>query len=83
MTQAMWPDHCLQDGDSELAPALITEDSDMVVPKVNNEFADDYSAFMDNTKTVHTELDKVLRDDEITTLYIVGIARRRPNSYRL
>jgi nicotinamidase-related amidase len=72
--QAMWTDHCLQDGDSTFPPSLATEASDIVIQKGMNEYVDAYSAFMDNTKTLKTTLDSALQAEGIDTIYVAGIA---------
>mmetsp|Transcript_85944 Transcript_85944/g.188778 ORF Transcript_85944/g.188778 Transcript_85944/m.188778 type:complete len:320 (+) Transcript_85944:117-1076(+) len=73
-TQMMWTDHCLQTGDSGLIPSLTVEDTDIIVKKGQNVFVDAYSAFMDNSGNLKTELDDMLQAEGITTLYIAGIA---------
>ena len=73
-TQAMWTNHCLQEGDSSFPPKLNTEPTDIVVQKGGNLYVDAYSAFMDNTRKLKTELDDILKDKEVDTIYIMGIA---------
>ena len=73
-TQAMWTNHCLQDGDSSFPPTLVTESTDIVVQKGGNQHVDAYSAFMDNTRKLKTDLDDILKDKEVDTIYIMGIA---------
>jgi nicotinamidase/pyrazinamidase len=70
----MWTDHCLQDGDSTFPPSLIKEDNDLIVQKGANIYVDAYSAFMDNSGNMRTQLDAVLKADGIDTLYVAGIA---------
>lgn len=72
--QAMWTVHCLQDGDATFPPTLTTAATDIIVQKGTNKYVDAYSAFMDNTKTLKTELDDTLKANEITKLYVAGIA---------
>jgi len=74
MEQAMWTDHCLQDGDSTFPPSLTKDGNDFVVQKGGNIHVDAYSAFMDNTQTLKTTLDDELQSRGIDTLYVVGIA---------
>lgn len=74
MEQAMWTDHCLQDGDSTFPPSLSKNAEDFVVRKGLNRYVDAYSAFMDNTQSLKTALDDELESRNITTLYVVGIA---------
>lgn len=73
-TQAMWTNHCLEEGDSTFPPTLVTQDSDIIVQKGGNMHVDSYSAFMDNTKKLKTPLDDVLAENGVTTIYVVGIA---------
>lgn len=73
-TQAMWTNHCKQDGDSNFPPTLYTEETDIVVQKGTNQYVDAYSAFMDNTRKLKTPLDTILAEKDITTIYIAGIA---------
>eukprot|EP00930_Biecheleria_cincta_P002943 TRINITY_DN1038_c0_g1_i1.p1 TRINITY_DN1038_c0_g1~~TRINITY_DN1038_c0_g1_i1.p1 ORF type:complete len:337 (-),score=67.07 TRINITY_DN1038_c0_g1_i1:421-1431(-) len=72
--QAMWTDHCLQDGDATFPTSLIKNPGDTVVQKGMNKFVDAYSGFMDNTQTLKTSLDATLQAKGIKKLYIVGIA---------
>merc|ERR1712019_333872 len=55
-------------------PSLVKKDTDIIVKKGTNLFVDTYSAFMDNTQSLKTELDSILQDKGIDTLYVVGIA---------
>eukprot|EP00934_Nitzschia_sp_Nitz4_P003923 Nitzschia sp. Nitz4//scaffold48_size128905//86685//87674//NITZ4_003610-RA/size128905-processed-gene-0.93-mRNA-1//1//CDS//3329553012//3913//frame0 len=73
-TQAMWTNHCLQDGDTTFPPGLYTEDTDIIVQKGGNLYVDAYSAFMDNTKKIKTELDDVMQENGVETIYLAGIA---------
>jgi nicotinamidase-related amidase len=73
-TQAMWTNHCLEEGDSTFPLTLYTEESDIIVQKGGNKYVDSYSAFMDNTKKLKTPLDDLLTENEITDIYVVGIA---------
>merc|ERR1712224_426255 len=41
---------------------------------MGNQYVDAYSAFMDNSKTMKTELDAELKAAGIDTLYVAGIA---------
>jgi nicotinamidase-related amidase len=73
-TQAMWTNHCLQEGDSTFARELITEDSDIVLQKGLYQYVDSYSAFMDNTRRLKTPLDNIMQENNVGTIYIMGIA---------
>lgn len=74
LMQSMWPDHCLQTGDSGLLKDLTKTDADTVIQKGTNKWVDAYSAFMDNTKNLKTALGKTLKDKGIEHVYVVGIA---------
>jgi nicotinamidase-related amidase len=73
-TQAMWTDHCLRSGDAGFPPSLVKKADDVIVQKGKNQYVDAYSAFMDNTQNLKTELDSVLQANGITDLYVAGIA---------
>ena len=73
-TQAMWTNHCLQDGDSDFPATLVTMDSDIVVEKGTGSHVDAYSAFSDNTKRLESGLDDTLMGLGVKTLYVTGIA---------
>jgi len=72
--QAMWTDHCLQSGDSTFPPMLDKRAGDTVVQKGGNQYVDAYSAFMDNTASLKTDLDATLASKGVTTIYVAGIA---------
>ena len=74
MGQAMWTDHCLQDGDSTFAEGLLTPETDVVLEKGINKYIDAYSIFMDNMKTHKTPLHDMLLDNGIDKVYVTGIA---------
>jgi len=73
-TQAMWTNHCLQDGDSDFPKLLMTLSTDIIVKKGTGVFVDAYSAFSDNTKRLKSDLDNTLKNLGVQTLYVVGIA---------
>jgi nicotinamidase-related amidase len=72
--QAMWTDHCVQTGDSGFPPILDKRTGDLVVQKGMNQYVDAYSAFMDNTQNLKTELDMKLQEKGIKKIFVVGIA---------
>jgi len=72
--QALWSDHCLDTGDSQINAGVAPKPHDLVVKKGQNKLVDAYSSFMDNTKRINTELDSHLRAKGIKDLYVVGIA---------
>jgi len=72
--QAMWTDHCLQTGDSTFPPSLVKDAKDIIVKLGTNLYVDAYSAFIDNTQNLMTELDAMLQKKVIDTIYVAGIA---------
>ena len=72
--QLMWTDHCEQTGDAGFPTTLDKRTGDTVVQKGLNVHVDAYSAFMDNTATLKTQLDADLQELGITELFIAGIA---------
>lgn len=73
--QTLWPDHCVQGyGDEDFSPALVKKDSDIMVQKGTNIDVDSYSAFRDNTKSIRTTLDGILKKKGIKTVFLAGIA---------
>lgn len=73
LAQVFWPVHCVQNSKgSEFHPDLINVDN--IVFKGMNESIDSYSAFFDNGKKTKTNLDTVLKNNNIQILYIVGLA---------
>ena len=55
-------------------PGLETNASDLIVRKGMNAYVDAYSAFMDNTKSLKTDLDQTLKDNLVTEIYVLGLA---------
>eukprot|EP01024_Parvocaulis_polyphysoides_P014124 TRINITY_DN1568_c1_g1_i1.p1 TRINITY_DN1568_c1_g1~~TRINITY_DN1568_c1_g1_i1.p1 ORF type:complete len:326 (+),score=54.58 TRINITY_DN1568_c1_g1_i1:83-979(+) len=73
--QMLWPDHCIQNTHgSQFAPGLITEKTDILIKKGKQQNVDSYSAFFDNDGVSKTELDSILKRNEITTIVMVGLA---------
>mmetsp|Transcript_42304 Transcript_42304/g.111912 ORF Transcript_42304/g.111912 Transcript_42304/m.111912 type:complete len:351 (+) Transcript_42304:102-1154(+) len=72
--QSMWTDHCIQTGDATFPPTLDKRAGDLVVQKGMNQYVDAYSAFMDNTQNLKTQLETQLIDRGIDTIFIAGIA---------
>jgi len=81
MHQAMWPDHCLDPSkgkglpyDADFPSSLVAKATDVIVKKGTNKWVDAYSAFMDNTQTLMTELHQTFQDAGVNEIYVVGIA---------
>ncbi|KAK6165557.1 hypothetical protein SNE40_022464 [Patella caerulea] len=77
--QTLWPDHCIKNvsqgpTSSKLDPGLVREDGDVIIYKGQKCGIDAYSAFYDNAKITQTQLNSVLRDNEITKVFITGMA---------
>lgn len=73
LTQVFWPVHCVQNekGSSFHSQLLPVKN---VVYKGTDIEVDSYSAFFDNGKIHKTKLDSILKANNITTLYIMGLA---------
>jgi len=76
--QVMWPDHCVQGSvGAEFHPDLDRdEENDVVVQKGQQREIDSYSGFGDalGHKYEHTELEQVLRDAGVTSVFVGGLA---------
>lgn len=68
-----WPVHCVQDTNGSKFHKEL-EKIDIVIKKGMDMEVDSYSAFFDNKKIKQTELDKVLKNNNINEIYVVGIA---------
>lgn len=73
MDMDLWLDHCLQNGDSTLSPNVVSKNSDIIVQK-GHRYIEMYSAFMDNTRNYMSDLDAVLKQNNVTEVYAAGIA---------
>lgn len=75
LPQVWWPNHCVQNTTgSEFHPELNSSYIDKTIFKGTDEAIDSYSGFFDNNKLKKTELDSILKDNNIDTLYIMGLA---------
>lgn len=73
--QVMWPDHCVQGTKgAEFHPDLDLSKVDKVFPKGTNKEVDSYSGFFDNDKLSSTGLADYLKEKEVTTVDVVGLA---------
>lgn len=71
--QVMWPDHCVQGTfGAEFHKDLTVEETDTIIRKGTNEEIESYSAF--GTNPEDTGLNKILKDNSIETVYVVGLA---------
>lgn len=75
INQILWPDHCVENTfGSELVLDLNQEKIEKVVQKGNNPNIDSYSGFFENDKKTKTKLDNFLKEKEIQTIFICGLA---------
>ena len=73
LVQVWWPDHCIEyTRGAELHSELITINN--TVNKGCNPEIDSYSGFFDNGRLNKTELDDILKSNNIEELYVVGLA---------
>lgn len=75
IAQFMWPDHCVQGTfGAEFHPDLKVRTKAIIVQKGKNPEVDSYSAFQDNNHFLQTELNRILQENEIRMVDIVGLA---------
>jgi len=73
--QMMWPAHCVQGTKgAEFADSLILDKTDVVVKKGLKQNVDSYSGFYDNDHKSQSELEAKLKEADISTVFVVGIA---------
>lgn len=73
--QILWPDHCVQGSEgAKFHPDLETTASGLIIRKGFRKSIDSYSAFYENDNVTKTGLTGYLKDREIDTLYVVGLA---------
>jgi len=74
-SQVMWPAHCVQGSHgATFHKDLIAEDTDKIVQKGTSVEVDSYSGFFDNDHKRQTELAKILKAENITDVWVVGLA---------
>lgn len=73
--QVLWPKHCVQGThDAEFHPNLNIPTAQLIIRKGCHQNIDSYSAFMEADRKTPTGLNGYLREHQINTVYIVGIA---------
>lgn len=73
--QVMWPTHCVEGSEGwQFHDELVVEETDFIQRKGTNPAVDSYSGFFDNYHNSSTGLAKVLRDRNITDVYVCGLA---------
>jgi len=75
LEQTLWPVHCEQESwGAKLHADLKVDDSDILIRKGNVHNVDSYSAFWDNGKYSTTELFVILMKQNISQVFICGLA---------
>jgi nicotinamidase/pyrazinamidase len=75
LTQILWPVHCVQGSPgADFSTQLRTERFDKVFRKGIDPEIDSYSSFFDNRRKRSTGLVEYLRDQEVSGLFICGLA---------
>lgn len=75
LPQFMWPNHCVQDTfGAEIHPDIAVPPGAVIIQKGKNQEVDSYSAFQDNNHFLQTDLHKILQENDIKMLDIVGLA---------
>lgn len=73
--QTLWPDHCIQGTDgADFHPDLNPTRSELIIRKGFRPEIDSYSAFFENDNETPTGLTGYLRERDIDTLFLVGLA---------
>lgn len=73
--QVLWPKHCVQGThDAEFHPDLNIPTAQLIIRKGCHQNIDSYSAFMEADRKTPTGLNGYLREHQINTVFIVGIA---------
>lgn len=73
--QVLWPKHCVQGThDAEFHPHLNIPTAQLIIRKGCHQNIDSYSAFMEADRQTPTGLNGYLREHQVNTVYIVGIA---------
>uniref|UniRef100_A0A0N4Z7C5 nicotinamidase n=1 Tax=Parastrongyloides trichosuri TaxID=131310 RepID=A0A0N4Z7C5_PARTI len=73
--QRLFPKHCIcnTEGASIYGDIIVPPDS-VVINKGTNTFYDSYSGFFDNLKVHKTELENILKERGIKTVFVCGVA---------
>ena len=73
--QTLWPIHCVQHSfGANFIPGLQEEKIDHIVYKGTDKQLDSYSCFYDNQHQRSTGLTEYLREKQVDTVYIMGLA---------
>lgn len=73
--QVLWPNHCVQETTgSDFHPSLNTQKISKIIYKGTDPGLDSYSTFFDNAHRKTTELHQYLQEQNVTELYMMGLA---------
>jgi nicotinamidase/pyrazinamidase len=75
LQQVLWPIHCVQDSfGARFHKDLNTEGVHKIVQKGTDPNVDSYSGFFDNGRRKQTELDVILKENDVKEVYVMGLA---------
>jgi len=75
LKQVMWPEHCIESSSgASVHSSLVSLPSDVLIYKGTDPSVDSYSAFFDNEKQKQTNLQSVLNQYGISTVFLCGLA---------
>uniref|UniRef100_A0AC35UHS2 Isochorismatase domain-containing protein n=1 Tax=Rhabditophanes sp. KR3021 TaxID=114890 RepID=A0AC35UHS2_9BILA len=72
--QVLYPSHCVMKTEGAELYSKLRSKNAQIVYKGYNTFCDSYSAFFDNNKSNETELNNILRQANIDTVFVCGLA---------
>ncbi len=73
--QVLWPRHCVQgDHGAQFHDQLKTHDVDLIVRKGFRPSIDSYSAFFENDRKTRTGLAGYLKERDVRSIYVAGLA---------
>ena len=75
LPQVLWPAHCIQGTPgADFVQGLNLQAIDKIIPKGTDPEIDSYSGFFDNGRRKETELHNYLQQQNVTEVYVIGIA---------
>ncbi|KAK0390195.1 hypothetical protein QR680_019422 [Steinernema hermaphroditum] len=75
LTQRLYPRHCVQKSwGAELSANLIIAEDAKYIHKGFEVYVDSYSAFYNNNKTQRSDLEQMLRSENINAVFVCGLA---------
>jgi nicotinamidase/pyrazinamidase len=70
----IWPVHCVQNTKGAQIDNRLIRANDIIVKKGIHQEVDSYSGFWDNERKHKTELDAILKNKRVDTIYVCGLA---------